>query len=342
MAQDFWASSGYRLLERSAEGLAPTDAWLARFLERDELRPPEDAGPREKAMHARLASNPRAQVAPGTLDSIEDPEARENWAEFLRFRERVFGFPTLEACYLDLYRRESVDLAPPFVDALAQAIVRGLLEGTQDPWLCRAGEMLFRRQRVSTEGGQVLCADAATLEMYADTGGFGAVGRLLKQQNTALPEVKMDVLNHENAQLYFLRDELHGFVLELTPGSEGAAALARVLERWVAHLAGARVTIDPLARIDDERWRWHVGLDVDATAILNALYRGESVPAADLERLVLLFRLGFENPAEAIAEMAGRPVYLGLACRPDRTLKVKPQNLVVNLPLAGSGKSRPG
>lgn len=342
MAQDFWASSGFRFLERGAEGLAPTDAWLARFLERDELVPPGDAGPREKAMHARLASNPRAQVAPETLASIEDPDARENWAEFLRFRERVFSFPTLEACYLDLYRRESVDLAPPFVDALARAIVRGLLDGSEDPWLCRAGEMLFRRQRVSTEGGQVLCADAATLEIFTDTGGFGAVGRLLKQQNTALPEVKMDILNHENAQLYFLRDELHGFVLDLTPGREGARALAQVLRRWVAHLAGVRVTIDPLERIDDGRWRWHVGLDVDATAILNALYRGESVPAADLERLVLLFRLGFEDPGDALPELAGRPVYLGLACRPDRTLKVKPQNLVINLPVAGSREARPG
>lgn len=342
MAQDFWASSGFRFLERGAEGLAPTDAWLARFLERDELVPPGDAGPREKAMHARLASNPRAQIAPETLASIEDPDARENWAEFLRFRERVFSFPTLEACYLDLYGRESVDLAPPFVDALARAIVRGLLDGSEDPWLCRAGEMLFRRQRVSTEGGQVLCADAATLEIFTDTGGFGAVGRLLKQQNTALPEVKMDILNHENAQLYFLRDELHGFVLDLTPGREGARALAQVLRRWVAHLAGVRVTIDPLERIDDGRWRWHVGLDVDATAILNALYRGESVPAADLERLVLLFRLGFEDPGDALPELAGRPVYLGLACRPDRTLKVKPQNLVINLPVAGSGEARPG
>jgi len=342
VAQDFWASSGFRFLERGAEGLAPTDAWLARFLERDELVPPGDAGPREKAMHARLASNPRAQIAPETLASIEDPDARENWAEFLRFRERVFSFPTLEACYLDLYGRESVDLAPPFVDALARAIVRGLLDGSEDPWLCRAGEMLFRRQRVSTEGGQVLCADAATLEIFTDTGGFGAVGRLLKQQNTALPEVKMDILNHENAQLYFLRDELHGFVLDLTPGREGARALAQVLRRWVAHLAGVRVTIDPLERIDDGRWRWHVGLDVDATAILNALYRGESVPAADLERLVLLFRLGFEDPGDALPELAGRPVYLGLACRPDRTLKVKPQNLVINLPVAGSGEARPG
>jgi hypothetical protein len=35
--------------------------------------------------------------------------------------------------------------------------------------------------------------------------------------------------------------------------------------------------------------------------------------------------------------MAGRPVYLGLAVREDRTLKLKPQNLLVNLPLAPRG-----
>ena len=91
-----------------------------------------------------------------------------------------------------------------------------------------------------------------------------------------------------------------------------------------------------MERIEDERWRWHVGLDVDATSILNALYRGESVREDDLERMVALFRLAFRDPRDALPEMAGRPVYLGLACRPDRTLKVKPQNLVTGLPLARS------
>ncbi len=334
MPQDFWASSGYRLLERSGSGLVPTAAWFASFLERDELAPPAEAGPRERALHARLVSNALAQVAPTTLASVEDADARENWVEFLRFRDRVLAFPTLEACYLDLHARPSVDLAPAFVDALVRVIVRGMLEGTQDPWLCRAAEMLYRRQRVSTEGGQVLSADSATLETYADTGGFGSVGRLLRQQQTALPEVKMDVLNAENAPLYFLRDELFGFVLDLTPGREGAAALARVLELWVGHLAGVRVSIAAQARVDDERWRWHVGLDVDASAILDALYRGENVAAAELERLVLLFTLAFRDQADALPEMSGRPVYLGLACRPDRTLKLKPQNLLINLPLA--------
>jgi uncharacterized protein DUF6352 len=333
MAQDFWASSGFSALGRADAGLVATDAWLARFLDRDELAPPPEAGPRERAMHARLAANPRAVVAASTLADIEDPDARDNWAQFLRFRDRVLEYPTLEACYLDLFRRPAVDLAPAFVDALAQAIVRAILDGTEDPWLCRAGEMLFRRQRVSTEGGKVLAADAATLEVFAETGGFGAVGRLLRQQNTPTPAVKMDVLTHENAALYFLRDELYGFVLDITPGGPGAEALARVLEGWVARLAGVAVTIEARARIDDERWRWHIGLDVDATAMLNALYRGEAVEAADLERLVLLFRMTFRDPSDVVAEMAGRPVYLGLACRPDRSLRVKPQNLVLNLPL---------
>ena len=334
MAQDFWASSGFAALVPTPEGLAPTPAWFARFMARDELRPPADAGPREIELHAQLTANPMAAVAPARLDRVEDADARENWREFLRFRERVHALGTLENAYRDLFARPAVDLAPPFVDALAQAIVRGMLDGCGDPWMLRAGEMLFRRQRVSVDGGRVLSADAATIEVYAETGGFGTVGKLLRQQATPTAAVKMDVLNAENAPLYFMRDELYGFVLDITPEGEGAAALARVLERWVARLAGARVTIRPVPRVDDERWRWHVGLDVDASAILDALYRGEAVAAADLERLLLLFRLEFA-PGEAVLEgVQGRPVYLGLGCRPDRSLRMKPQNLLVNLPLA--------
>ena len=334
MAQDFWGSSGFASLERSPSGLVATPAWFARFLAGDELMPPDEAGPNERALHARLAVEPLADVVPAELAAVEDADARENWSEFLRFRDRVRRFPSLEACYVDLFSRASVDLAPPFVDALAQAIVRAILDGSEDAWMCRAGEMLFRRQRMSTEAGQVLAADAATLEHFSETGGFGAVGRLLKRQRTEMPEVKMDVLNHENAPLYFLRDELHSFVLDLTPGREGAAALARVLESWVLRLTGARVAITPIASVDDPRWRWHVGLDVDASAMLDALYRGELLEASHLERLAVLFRLEFADPAQASAELAGRPVYLGLACRPDRTLKLKPQNLVANLPLS--------
>ena len=335
MAQDFWASSGFALLDRRNDGLGVTDAWLARFLHREELVPPADAGPGERALHDRLHDDPRAAVAPDELASVEDEDARENWAHFLRFRDQLLRFATLEEAYVDLYRRATpVDLAPFFVDALAQAIVRAALDGTGDPWLARAGEMFFRRQRVSTEGGQVLAVDATTAEMYAETGGFGNVGRLLRRQSTEMPAVKMDVLNAENAAFYFMRDELYGFAIDLTPGREGARALAAALALWVRRLLGVEVAIEPVTQVVDERWRWHVGLDQDSTAILNSLYQGETVDPSAMERLVALFRLDFRDPGDVIAEMAGKPVYLGLACRPDRTLKMKPHNLVANLPLA--------
>lgn len=344
MAQDFWASSGFRLLSRGPEGwLVPGDDYLRHFLARAELVPPPEAGPGERHLHARLIDKPRLAITGADLTAVEDDDARENWVEFLRFRDRLLAAGSVEACYVDQFRvarggdplrPATVDIAPPFLDALAQAIVRGLLEGCADPWLARAGELFFRPQRVSMEGGQVLAADASTIEAYAENGGFGNLGRLLRRQQTPVAPVKMDVLNEENASIYFLRDELFSFLLDLTPGREGARALAAVLERWVAHLAGVRVAIEPLERVEDERWRWHVGLDVESTAILNALYRGEGVAPEARARLATLFRLDFAQASDVLADAAGCPVYLGLAFREDHTLRMKPQNLLVNLPIA--------
>jgi len=36
------------------------------------------------------------------------------------------------------------------------------------------------------------------------------------------------------------------------------------------------------------------------------------------------------------ADVGGKPVYLGLAMNAEQTLKLKPQNLLINLPLAAS------
>jgi hypothetical protein len=123
-------------------------------------------------------------------------------------------------------------------------------------------------------------------------------------------------------------------VLDLTFGRAGLDALCRILEDWVAHFLGLRVAIQPVQKISDERWVWHVGLDAEASAILNDLYTGQAVEEGRLARLLSLFRLDFAEPARMRAEIAGRPVYLALAMTPDRQLRLKPQNLLVNLPLA--------
>jgi hypothetical protein len=128
-------------------------------------------------------------------------------------------------------------------------------------------------------------------------------------------------------------DLSHGLVFTMTRARSGLKALARVLEKWVQHFLGVAVTIRPLQKVDDEAWRWHVGLDIDASALLNDLYEGREVEPERLLRLVSLFRLDFGQPQEMRADVAGKPVYLGLMMNADRVLRLKPQNLLVNLPL---------
>ena len=117
-------------------------------------------------------------------------------------------------------------------------------------------------------------------------------------------------------------------------GAPRSLALCRVLERWIAHFLGVAVTIEPKREIDDKRWVWHVGLDAEASGLLNDLYNRVDVDAERMGRLLCLFELSFTNPADMRPAIAGRPVYLAMAMDPQSRLKLKPQNLLLNLPLA--------
>jgi hypothetical protein len=68
--------------------------------------------------------------------------------------------------------------------------------------------------------------------------------------------------------------------------------------------------------------------------MLNEIYNGGEVEEARMKRVVGLFRVDFRDSIVLRPEMAGAPVFLGLAASTDGTLRMKPQNLLVNLPLA--------
>jgi hypothetical protein len=51
-------------------------------------------------------------------------------------------------------------------------------------------------------------------------------------------------------------------------------------------------------------------------------------------RLLCLFSLDFANPADMRPQIAGRPVHMAMAMSEARQLRLKPQNLLLNLPLA--------
>jgi hypothetical protein len=335
--QDFWQSSGFNTLKPNDQGwLVPTDAYLRLFISRPELALVPESGAAEHALHETLSSCPSRVVGAEEIEAIDDADVRENYTHFLDFRDALLAAGTLEAYYIHLFQHGPIDIPPLFIDLMTQAMVRNILDGCEDSYQVRAGEMLFRRQRVSTENGQILCADANAIEMFAEDGGFGSVGRLFAQSNTPVRAVNMDVLSHETAPLYWLKDEHFAYVLDLTHGRPGLDALARVLEKWVTHFLRVSVNVAPVQRIEDDVWRWHIGLDAQASTLLNDLYAGKEVDEARARRLISLFRLDFTNSGEMRSDVAGRPIYLGLAFDDQKVLKLKPQNLLINLPIANS------
>lgn len=349
-----WSSCGHELLARDERGwLTPTDVYWRHWLARPELALVDESCAAERALHAALMERPTRAVPAAELDAFEDDDARANHRLFLGFRDAVIAAGSIESAYIGFFKAGAIQIPPLFLDLMVQAIVCHLLADETDAWAWRAAEMLFRRQRVSVQDGRVLSGDSETLDMLNETGGLGELGRLLVQGGAPLHDAQIEVLGEGNAQRYLdsragpgrfnfvldltheVQNELpHGLTLTMTRAQSGLKALARVLETWVRHFHGVDVTIQAETRVDDPAWRWHLGLDVESSALLNDLYQGAEIEPERLQRLISLFRLTFADPMDMQAEVRGKPVYLGMAMTAGGLLRLKPQNLLLNLPLA--------
>jgi hypothetical protein len=342
LAQDFWRHSGFHLLLRDASGrLLVSDDFLRAYCLRPELRPVGESCANEIALHEALLDAPRMQVEAAQIDAIADADARANYRILLDFRRRLLAVPTLEACYVGLFAGGNVGVPPLFIDQMAQIILRNILEGADHALELRAAELFYREQKASVQEGAVMLADLETITMHASNRAGGAtrvdLGQLIAAAQAPLHEAQaldLDVLDSSNAQLYWLRDERHDFVISFNHGRAALAAFCRVLERWILHLAGVNVTVKSVPRIEEAQWAWHIGLDANSTALLNDLWRGEEAEPDRLARLLALFRLDFADAGEMRADIAGRPVYLALSMSTDGVVRMKPQNLLTNLPLA--------
>ena len=328
--KDFWLSCGHLLLDRDdGGGLLVTDEFLKAYLARPELAPPGDACIAERTLHAALLTNPRRPVAAAEIAAIADRDARENWGLMTAWRDRLVGHRTVEAAYLDLVRRGVGDTPPLFINQLVHVILRNLLDGCGDPFVLRAAELFFRPQRLTVHAGSLIAADTETVA------GTGAqpVSPLVAMLGLPAPG-EIDVLNADNAQSYWERSDLFDMALDLTAGRRGLAALGEVIERWIAHLFALQAEVEPLIDAIDVDLAWYVGLDAEATAIGDALWKGEQIEQAARERIVGLYRLMLRNDERVLDMARGEPIYLILAMTPDRMLRMKPQNLVTGLPIS--------
>lgn len=311
-----------------------TDDFLRAYWLRPEIHPVAESCDAERALHAALMDDPRRAVTPAELDALRDPDTRDNYRMVLRFRDRLVGAATLEACYAGLFATGNVDIPPLFIEQLVHVILRNVLDGCGEPLRLRSAELFFRDQKASLKDGRILLADREIVDMHASGGAYGSLGKLIVEAQGTLGRVDLDVLDRANATLYWQRDSRHDTVIGFNHGQAPLEDYCRVIEQWVAHFAGVRVSVASLAKIEEPRWAWHIGLDAESTAILNDLWNGIEVEAGRMRRMLALFRMDFADAADMRRDVAGRPVYLGLSMNADELVRMKPQNLLVNLPLA--------
>ncbi len=322
---DFWVSSGHLLLDKDSRGrLVASDEFLKLFLARPELLPPDDACVAEKALHAALMEHPRAVAGPAEIAAIADPDARENWAVMLDFRDLLLEHASLEDAYIALMRRGVGQTPPLFVGQLVHVIMRNVLDGESDPIVLRAGEMMFRPQRLTQEKGGMLLADEEVVDGAEKEKHTSPLTAMLGEHKAR----QLDVLNAANGELYWKRSDQFDMVLDFAPKGPGRTALAKVMKLWISHMLGLKAEITLLDAIHDEAWFWFVGLDAESTRIGNLLWRGQKPPAGAMDRVVALYRL--ELPG--IADLAGRAIYLIVSMTGERIVTLKPQNLLVGLP----------
>ena len=275
--------------------------------------------------------SPRKKVSEKELTSVEDADARDNYRLILKFRQKLLDAGTVEGCYMSLFKAP-IDIPPMFVDQLVHVTLRNILDGCDDPLRLRAAEVLFREQKATIQDGHVLLADLETVEMHASGNQYGSIGRLIVEAQGDVFQKNLDVLDRNNAALYWERESRHDTVISLTFGRPALDAFCRVLEGWVLHFFGTRVVVKPVRKIDEARWAWHIGLDVESSAILNQLWAGTEIEHGRMRNILAIFALQFDDPAAMRADIAGRTVYLALACE-EGVVRMKPQNLLTSLPL---------
>jgi len=326
---DFWHSCGHHFLDRDESGgYVVTDDFLKVYLARPELVPPPDACLAERDLHTMLIGDPRRSVATSEIVAIADADARENWEMLIAFRDHLLRHKTLEAAYVDLMRRGVGRTPPLFINQLVHVILRNALDDVADPYILRAAELFFRNQRVTLHDGSLIAADEETI-----AGSGQAPASPLVSMLGLPPDAAIEVLNNDNAGSYWERSDRFDMALDLSGGRSGLAGLAKAMERWVGHLLGFAVTIEPLTELRDAPLSWYVGLDADATQIGNTLWHGGEPDENAMTRVVGLFRLSFRQAELMLDKVRGEPIYLVLATSREHLIRMKPQNLVTGLPV---------
>ena len=327
LGQDFWKSSGWHLLDKNEEGyLNVTEDFIAAYFERPELIPIEESCSNERDLHKKLTLNPTMKVENKDLEKFKDKDSAFNYQMVLNFRDFILQQMTLETALVNISKGEKINFPPLFVSQIVHVIVRSIVDGWVDPIHLRASEILFREQSVTLDNGRIMVADRSTVQFQTQQSS-------LNTDKNPSNMTQIDILTEDSGNEYWGRSDNFDTAIDIAFGQPGLDGLCRVYEAWIAHFLKFSCQIRPMSKIEDDKWKWHIGLDVSSNSILNDLYNGKEVSEQQLKQILALFSLNPDNKNIFKEDMRGYPVYLGLSMNEFGVISCKPQNLLVNLPI---------
>ncbi len=332
--KNFWKSAGLHLVRRNEHGwLDVTEDYMRAYYTRPEIHPMEDSCPAEHSLFEALMESPFRDVSEQELHDIRDQDTAANYHMLLSFRDHCVKHKTIEKAYLNLFTSGKIQIPPMFIDQMVHLILRNVLEDETDTMQHRVAEIFFREQKVTTSDEQIMLADKEIIEMRTETGGLGSLGELLLTSGIPTRDVTLDVLTEENKEMYWERSDRFDMALDFRFTQAAPDAFARVIQSWIKHFFGLDTRVQAQKSIRDQKWSWHIGLDMVSNVLLNALYDGKKLSEEDVLPIVGLFRIEFLEQSQLIDTMKNKPVYLALSMDQDNVIKMKPQNLLTNLPI---------
>ncbi len=322
---EFWVASGHHLTRLDDTGrMVVTDELILAWLARPEVLPPPEACAVERTLHKRLMNQPRAKVSEMELIALQDPDARENWRFLLALRDRLIAAGTVEEGYARIVQEE-VTMPSVFMSQLVQLILRNALDGCSDPQVLRAAECFFRPQRSHVQNDNLFLADEELVQLLEQEMHSSPLTAMLSGGIEGL-----DVLSDSNDWTYWSRSDAHTMVMNFGGDAAARMGMATAISTFVRHMLLLDCTVTAQTSAENIDLRWFVGLDQAGTAIGNALWNKQPVPAT----LVGLFRIDIADHARVAPDLQGQPIWLFLGLGADGAVRIKPQNLLTGLPLA--------
>ena len=316
---DFWLTSGWHLLNKDNENrLLPSEDFMKAYFIRPEVQIVSESCLQEIKLNKKLLNNPFSNVDKKEIELIDDNDVKFNYRMILNFRDFLSNSENIESAYLKFCKGQKINFPPLFLDHLVQIILRNILDKEPFPLEARVAEIFFRSQITNIQQDEIMLADQE-------------ITNLQVLDSKEKKNVDVDILRESTADFYWERSDRFDTSIDIAYTKPGLDALARVMEKWIYYFLKIKVVITPLQKIEDDRWSWHIGLDQISSSILDKLYNGTKISDFELKKIICLFKL--ETNKGFVQNMVGKPVYLALSTNDKGIIKMKPQNLLTNLPI---------